>query len=642
MTRTLVIKRVESAGKTFEFNKELVVSSNRFNAVIQFYRSLHHSEGKHGDNDKSYKGEFGFDKFNKSIMAEGLISTYETIGTVVQKNENIKGNHKYLCSYMTIWHPTSVGNADNKKSKATIYIKAEEGGWEKQADDVNNKTIELRVSHPDCITVEGSSSIKMGITIDKKAQPITIECTKFFTQPVEITAHADDHLLGKLIILPNQYTYKTTLQPVLIKFTNRNCTTIIEKEHSDFVKELERRFNQQSFNQAYIYGDLAPRTIVVEFNRGLFSHLLTADGDLDYNKALQYNDLVERRYAAIQNNELESNKAEIELKNKIKAFLDIFDRRFSFTGSGIKYTQDQLKKKVVTEAFNHAKVKKAYDEYSLAKAAYEKAGLASGVNKNGKLHIFMTEDIKVAKEGEGDVLAYAKVESGEVHLFGRLISSNDGIPDAIHELGHALGLRHTFEKDLGTYEIKEPNIRYKKDIEDEITILQNENNRLNERLKNYSKNENADTKRIRDLQNIEMVFYKLLQDRINIKEKFTSIYFENFNADVIEKIFALLNIEITGSSNLAILDNMSNEEIKQNINNNNSSIEVKKIEMRNAPELQELLMYNNKTKSEENYMDYYEDSSGRRNPNMKRTVFSKNQWDTIINVGAVKNNYLSK
>lgn len=642
MTRTLVIKRVEAAGKTFEFNKELVVSSSPFNAVIQFYRSLPHSRGNQGKSDASYNGEFGFDKFNESLMGEGLISTYQTINTVAQKKENIKGNNKYLCSYMTIWHPKSVGNADNKKSKATIYIKAEEGGWVKQANDVRTKTVELRVSHPDCITIEGSSSIKIGITINSDAQPITIECTKFFTQPIEITAHADDHLFGKLIILPNQYTYKTTLQPVLIKFTNSDSDTIIKVEHSAFVKELEKRFNQQSFNQAYIYGELAPKTFVVEFDRKLFRSLLTHEGYLDYNKALQYNDLVERRYAAIQNNELESNKAEAELKKKIKVFLDRFDRRFSFKRSGIDYTQRQLEKKVVTEAFNHPKVQKAYGEYLIAKEAYDKAGSASGMNKEGKLHIFMTEDIEVAKKVEGDVLGYAKVESGEVHLFGRLKKSPDGIPNAIHELGHALGLRHTFEATLGKYEVREPNIRYKKDIKDEITILQNENDRFRIRLKNFNKNENADTDRISDLQNIELLYYKLLQDRIDIKDKFLNIYFESFDIEIIHRIFSLLKIEITGSTNEAILNNMNGEQIELLIKNNESRIEAKKKDMENAPELPVLEMYNTQSESDENYMDYNENSRGQNNSNMKRTVFSKNQWDTIINVGVVKNNYLRK
>lgn len=641
MTRILVIKRVEAAGKTFEFNKELVVSSSPFNAVIQFYRSLPHSKGKHGKEDSSYNGAFGFDKFDSSVMGKGLISTYETINTVAQKKENIEDNNKYLCSYMTLWHPKSVGNAENKKSKATIYVKAEEGDWEKQDNDVNTKSIELRVSCPDCITIDGASSIRISMTINNDAQPITIECTKFFTQPVEITAHADDHLFGKLIILSNQYTYKTTLQPVLLKFTTAESTTVKEEEHSLFVKSLGRRFNEQSFNQAYIYGDLAPKTIVVEFDKSKFSNYLTYEGDMDYDVAEKYNDLVERRFAAIVNKELTSNKAETELKEKIKVFLDEFDKRFNFTGSGTKYTQKKLEDKIVTTAFNHPKVQKAYGEYLRAKEAYEKAGSASEMNKEGKLYVFMTNDIKVAKKGTGDVLGYSNVGSGISHLFGRMISSFDGIPDAIHELGHALGLRHTFEPDLGEYELRNSNIRYEEDIEDEIDKLKDENIRYDERLKNFNKNATEETNKIHDLQNIEFSHYKALQRNIGYKESLAAERFSDFNHGIIHKITTLLAIEAAGSTSEARLNNMGSKDYQLLITNNESKIESAKNEKKNAPELEKLKNYNSQSESDENYMDYNENTSGDKNSNMNRVLFAKNQWDTIIETGISKK-YLKK
>ncbi len=641
MTRTLVIKKVEAAGKTFEFNKELVVSSSPFNAVIQFYRSLPHSKGKHGKKDSLYNGEFGFDKFASSVMGEGLISTYETINTVVQKKDNIKGNNKYLCSYMTLWHPKSTGNADNKKSKATIYVKAEDGGWEKQDNDVKTKSIELRVSRPDCITIDGANSKRMSITIKDDAQPITIECTKFFTQPVEITAHADDHLFGKLIILPNQYTYKTTLQPVLLKFTTAESTAIKEEKHSTFINSLEQRFNEQSFNQAYIYGELAPKTIVVEFDKSKFSKYLTTEGALDYDYAEKYNDLVERRFAAIVNKELVSNKAETELKEKIKVFLDEFDKRFEFTGSGAEYTEKQLDDEIVTAAFAHPKVKKAYDEYSNAKEAYEKAGSASEMNKEGTLYVFMTNDIKVAKKGIDDVLAYSRVGSGVVHLFDRMMASPDGISLAIHELGHALGLRHTFEPDLKEYELRNPNVRYKEDIEDEIKDLERENEGHEKRLKNLNKNADKETDRIQDLLHIEKVHYAVLQRNIGYKESLAAERFTDLNTEIINRINALLAIEATGSTSEARLNNLGSKEYQQMITNNESKIKAAIAEKKTAPKLEKLKNYNSQSGSDENYMDYYENTNGVRNTNMKYILFSKNQWDTIINTG-VEKNYLKK
>ncbi len=35
-------------------------------------------------------------------------------------------------------------------------------------------------------------------------------------------------------------------------------------------------------------------------------------------------------------------------------------------------------------------------------------------------------------------------------------------------------------------------------------------------------------------------------------------------------------------------------------------------------------------------MDYYENTNGVKNTNMKYILFSKSQWDTIINTGVEK------
>ncbi len=158
MARTLVVKRAKVAGRTFEMNEKLMVLKGPYRAVISFYRSQPHANGNFGKKDTAYKGEFGFDKFDEKVIAEGLIHNYKTLG-IQTKTEAIKNNHNYLCAYLSIWPPGVDGNVDSSKSTVNLYIKAEPNidFDKKDENDINTEQVVFESSDPNCIEVGGAA-----------------------------------------------------------------------------------------------------------------------------------------------------------------------------------------------------------------------------------------------------------------------------------------------------------------------------------------------------------------------------------------------------------------------------------------------------------------------------------------------------
>ncbi|QYS91563.1 hypothetical protein JJC04_01875 [Flavobacterium covae] len=94
---------------------KLEIESSIFPACIHFYRSKLHSEGKYGNKDLFYKGEFGFDKFESQVCAEGTYSDYQPLLHTVPKEELVKDEKIHLSAYASMYPPGVEGNQDNKK-----------------------------------------------------------------------------------------------------------------------------------------------------------------------------------------------------------------------------------------------------------------------------------------------------------------------------------------------------------------------------------------------------------------------------------------------------------------------------------------------------------------------------------------------
>ncbi|HEX8576477.1 MAG TPA: hypothetical protein VF677_09300 [Flavobacterium sp.] len=628
-------------GITFGSNPEAappfpVYENKIFTACIQFYRSIDHSFHRYGKDDPSYKGEFGFDKFDKDVCAEGLIGEYQPLTTVVPKDEPIRGVKKYLCPYLSVWPPGVDGNPGDKKSKVTLYVKAEKAITQLAASG----EIEFTASHPN-ITINGSTTLKL--TIDAPPQPLTIECKGILEKDETIMAKAkgENQILGQLIIKANAVRYKTIIQPVELNFGVAENLTIKSSNHTPFIQKLVEDFNTKSFNQAYIYGELAPQTQSIVLNKNEFEiagFLSTKeDGKLylkkdteDDTSTKKYNEKIEGRYAASLSNLSVKNKAKEELQKKIVEVLTEFDKKFDFNKDkkgNMEYIFNRRKKNIVTNAWKDPNVKKAFAAYEEAKKRYDAFGTdAIALNKDKKLHLFYTNSIHAAKSPDAKVLAYSAIKSGVAHIFESALTSPDANTVILHELGHSLGLHHSFDsKNLGTYAIKENNKRYKDDVQKEIEALEGEITRLEQLKKDKTKSGNNENE-IRTLNTLS-IKYSSLQRAIDFKQTITPVEFEStfiFNLNLNDQ--SAIPLEANPLDNGSNGTSVSLEEIERQLNGAKEKLEKLKMERRNAPEADILSRSKSQSKTDENYMDYYQESSGQTNPDFERKSYYQWQW----------------
>lgn len=79
--------------------------------VVSFYRSKDHAgtvnnrgivKCNYGAADTQYKGEFGYDFFDKEVIAEGLSQHYKVLSGIEKDDKTFGDSKAYLCPYLSI------------------------------------------------------------------------------------------------------------------------------------------------------------------------------------------------------------------------------------------------------------------------------------------------------------------------------------------------------------------------------------------------------------------------------------------------------------------------------------------------------------------------------------------------------------
>ncbi|MEN7551861.1 hypothetical protein AAG747_28350 [Rapidithrix thailandica] len=661
--------------------------------VVDFYRSREQADGKYGKGDKSYDGAFGFDRFDEDVAAEGRINEYPKLAGIVQKDKNISGNRDYLCPYLSIWPPNVQGNMNNTKNTVEVVVRLEKGkGFKGKCG--KQGTAKLISSDPSSITIDGGPDKSLTLNLDTKESQlptIKLECLKPFSSEVYITAEISNKVVGKLIIYPNDQRFKTTIQPVYVSFSN-NPSTIKSVPTSSIPDiqeaQLKDYLNNKSFNQALIYSEVASTTHHIRLNRGigLNAFLSTPPGNKTYlsNKNAdrqRFNTLVKEEYVRLTRTPQQT--AEIAAKQNaytqsgmyqaVQDFMTEFSRLVNYNTQAstkvdqIRAAQAAHTQQRFTQAWNNPLINNGvngkYDAYLKAeqrmKALLTQQGvtnetitptdrLVNSVTKT--IYVFYYKDIyaSFAESTNSDtskcVPGYTYRGGGISHIF----SSGFSIVDAIvHEVGHGLGLPHTFSEELKSSKVVPE--RTREEIDQEIKGKKMKIDVLNTKIKSYN-----------DLQhNMQALGMSSLGDYVR---------FDNLGGDYVSCLAPLSNQQfntylsfknklqkiqevILQESNLNLVD-LKGAEINPAVKatahqatqvelvQRQTELTQLQAERKGASKKPHKPNYKPLSETMENYMDYDFDAQGQVVPKFQRKSFYKSQWDIVRN-GTMQLRYLT-
>ena len=655
----------EQGNEAGEYIAEAVGRQNeKFIACIDFYRSREHSEGKYGKLDTQYNGEFGFDRFDSKVCAEGLFSEYEKIRTVLT-SENTYGKEKvYLCPYLSIWPPEIKvdGKTIKKKNEVTLFVKAN------KATDISKKN-ERATKATIVFSLEGEnlkneiviSPNKLDLEIGKEAKPISIKCNASFEKDIKLIAKSVDEgqVLGQLIIKANAVVYQTTLQPIEIIFGSANKDIVNDLPttiDNRFFEKLVEYLNTKSFNQAYIHLTLASTIKQVTFskqefeNKGLF---YTKDGDTylkmgrndhkdelnddekkDQSKALEYNNLVENRYAArLKNLQNEQNQKE-RMDKKRQIFINEFKKYYKYKErDDSKKVNKYRSEKMVKKIWGKKDITALFEEWKKEEEAYLQMESNISLDKKGQLHAFFTKDILTAGNPKRKTLAYSAPASGVSHIFKEAFINADekAYTTIAHELGHALGLCHTFDSRMGVYIKEQENDRetVNKKIEDKIKELKEKQKSLKKIETNKVEEQSSDIEEE----------YKTLYEYTT----YSTLSYNEFKKKI-DDIIQLEEIEIESQTQKELSERSEKTNNIATLEKEIQALEKEIYDLKNI-KTQKTIKYS-KVKEQsttlENFMDYEQYKNSNPNTDFLRKTFYQWQWKEMQNIGSIVRSYLIK
>ncbi|MGK6342364.1 hypothetical protein ACMGDK_09005 [Chryseobacterium sp. DT-3] len=425
---------------------------------ITFYRSKTSMKdklninGKLGLDDSGYMGQFGFDKHNIEHCPTGSIIHYKNKEGKKITDKQYTG---YSCPYISIWPP----KINKEKSYVLLYVSTDNNNevpelleyeckeWNKNSESFVTMTNKIIVTKQRTETATNS---------DDKYYKIKIECIEPFENDISVEAKYESKTVGRLIVKANAKVYETIIQPVFISFDSTPSTNVELKNHKEFefVNKLHDFFNKQSFNQAYIRGNLAEHTHVVKLEKSDFlkddvvkmkgRNLFVNYQENNQRNALIYNDLIENKYSALFYNVTVIQKNIEKMNACIKTIIQAFKKNFKYDKeSNLKKAKKFHEDHTATNAWNQIK-DTLYKEYLDYKSEYLKNKVVH-LNQKNIIYVFINTSIEGGKNEDAKTQAYSYRSSGITHIFKSAIKDDDALALVIHELGHSLGLLHTFD-----------------------------------------------------------------------------------------------------------------------------------------------------------------------------------------------------
>ncbi|WP_338790940.1 hypothetical protein [Bernardetia sp. MNP-M8] len=669
--------------------------------VVSFYRSKDHAntefgEQKYGAADPLYRGEFGFDFFDKQVIAEGLSQHYKVLSGIERekdegkktKKETFTGSYAYLCPYLSIWPPNVDGNTEekNKKHIVTLYARLEKSSEYNNVKNLpDNLDVKFVSTDDQIITVKGKVDDRkpeyiVNLKLEETLVPITIECKKPFGEEKEVAILAKTRykkegsmdIVGKVVLYPNAIRYKTIIQPVKVKLDRKVDLKIDDIPHIPMMEKLLKAFNTLSFNQAYMHAKLAEKTKVITLKRKELADLdifTTAyiDGKVDSTQTAMdydekedtYNEVVESGYAALiaqsaNGDKVDKAKLERDRNEKALALVEKFKKRCNLQEvpsdglqdlSQFKALKRARRKNKVTDAWNHPKVQKALREYEQAQAAWENNKTEKAkLDKTHKIHIFYTEDIYSGmQERTKNVFAYGPSDTGVCHVFEIALNNTAIIPTLIHEIGHSLGLGHPFdEKARKPLELRQPNIVYKKDIGEKIKKLKKDIEDKEDALKQAKKYQRAIDSG--ELSVDDILSLKALQFQYYLINRFYTRLADNINNGstgfaFIEPIYEAMKLENEATTTEGTIMTLAQKrqeitKMEGELQRLEGILEKGILDGKPIPELEILPALQKQTETLENYMDYNnKEKTNEVDTNVERKVFYKWEWDKLRETG---------